>query len=501
MEEIICQKQIKCNKQKTLCIIGFGVSGILSAKYALERNLKIKIFELRDDLGGTWAENGSAWPSVKAITDTNIMSFLNHSWPNDIKEEYPLKEDVYNYVKQYAKTHRLIDYVSFNTKVIKVRRISNGKVIEVTYQKNDEIYIEEFDFLTIATGVHQTPRMILDEIPKQNCEIEIIHSKYYRSPEPFKGKKVLVYGHSTSAFQICEELIPFASQVTNLFRTPYWVLSRYINYNNQNVPLTMFFFSNRENRKNLSQLGEGRFKISNNLLSKIYNQNDFHPALYIDPDTPDRPNIGVGHNYLQMCKEEKILPVKGEISKILGNMVLLNTGEAIETDIIILCSGLKPELSFLDEELLNTFKVGESIDSHKANIDLDYMRIANSNIHNITFIGVHNNYTWNSLEMGVVLALDFMLSNGQKRNNKLSENYDVWDFLSYWDMIAEEAGMLPNFEKIKKEDEELAKYISKGPMMPQHYLLNDIEFGSKEYLKLRQEIVDFNKRFNLAPVN
>jgi dimethylaniline monooxygenase (N-oxide forming) len=486
-------------KQKTMCIIGFGVSGIISAKYALEQNVAITIFEKQSECGGVWSDAGCVWSTLQANSEKSVTCFKNFLW--DIKEDYPYKHQMLAYLKSYVEKFKLHNYVLYNTEVTMVK-LSEDQKVEITYRKENKDYKQIFDYLIIASGVYRLPKMTTDLIPKENCKLEIMHSKNYKSPEYFKGKRVLVIGHSHSAAQISEDLSPKVESVINLFREPYWILSRYCKLYDRILPTSSVFFSNREDRIKLSHLpDEEKFKIYNNLISSMFKQNDCHKELYIDPDTKIKKYVSGCDNYLQLCKEGKIIPKKGEMAKIEQKNVILKSGELIENiDIILLCTGFEYDLSYFSEELQQIYKINDTTISHYNQIDLDYHRIANSRVKSIAFVGIHYFTLWLTLEIQAELAIDYLLKGDVKeldKNREEKEIYDDYDYNSYLDKVAEVANQLPTKELLEKLDEHIKKYVMKGPTLVQHFQLNTAEMKDLENLK--KEIDDINHKNNIFP--
>ena len=105
-------------KEKKLCIIGAGVSGLLACKYALAKGYHPIIFESQSTIGGAWTQTIE---TTKLQTPKPFYQFSDFPWPTSIQTLYRDKNQVFDYIKSYANHFDLIKHVKFNTKVISIK--------------------------------------------------------------------------------------------------------------------------------------------------------------------------------------------------------------------------------------------------------------------------------------------------------------------------------------------------------------------------------------------
>ncbi|KAF2008512.1 FAD/NAD(P)-binding domain-containing protein [Aaosphaeria arxii CBS 175.79] len=238
---------------KRVAIIGAGSAGLATAKYLLAEKVfsKIVLFEQRQEVGGVWNYSGSPsrpWqfdftiPRVrpsqtvekpvvqedanngtkKAIfpsplydyLETNIpyslMNFTDHRFPAD-SALFPKFEVVKRYLDGYAEDVKHL--VRLGTQVLQVSPESEAgrpiwKVIseDVISQKRTE---EQFDAVVCANGHYSDPFIPdiegLKEFQQKYPDV-ISHSKYYRKPEVYADKKVLIIGNSASGLDISTQI-------------------------------------------------------------------------------------------------------------------------------------------------------------------------------------------------------------------------------------------------------------------------------------------------------
>ncbi|KAI7892353.1 uncharacterized protein EV154DRAFT_537510 [Mucor mucedo] len=147
----------------------------------------------------------------------SVMCFQDAPFPEDA----PLflhHEQVMKYLNELAIKEDLMPLIRFSTLVERVRYYEN-KVWKVT---TSEGTTEDFDAVVVATGHYAVPYIPdipgLDEL-NDNRRIQLLHSRDYRTPEPFKNKTVLVVGGGSSANDIVRETASVATKVYQSIRT------------------------------------------------------------------------------------------------------------------------------------------------------------------------------------------------------------------------------------------------------------------------------------------
>ena len=105
-------------RQRRVCIIGAGMSGLLATKYLLSLNLNTTVFEAKQGLGGVWRET---FASTKLQTPRPAFEFTDFPWPKHVTTQYPTASDVMDYFHGYAQHFGLLDHIQFNSQVVEVR--------------------------------------------------------------------------------------------------------------------------------------------------------------------------------------------------------------------------------------------------------------------------------------------------------------------------------------------------------------------------------------------
>ncbi|KXS95026.1 hypothetical protein AC578_136 [Pseudocercospora eumusae] len=247
-------------RANNVAIIGAGPSGLAAAKYLLAEHAfsRITIFEQRSTVGGLWnyipCDNSESAPDVSIPQtsphagfdrpiwkteepgrdaqeqaqfmtavyerlETNIprglMGFSDLEWPED-RQLFPRHEDVLEYIETYAQD--VLHLIQFRTQVVEVRPHGQDQWLVKTQsveQKSASTAVEEvFDAVIVASGHYAVP-YIPDVRGVQDWNRahpgRISHSKYYRKPENYAGKKVIVVGNSASGIDIGAQIATVCS--------------------------------------------------------------------------------------------------------------------------------------------------------------------------------------------------------------------------------------------------------------------------------------------------
>lgn len=216
------------------------------ARYLLAERAfsRVNIFEQRSNVGGLWnytrcdadvvrsqtvpqtsphtalprplrrhgfKEDGTSFLSpLYDRLETNIprglMGFSDLDWPED-RPLFPTHDQVLEYVEAYGE--ELKHLVSFSTQVVDVRQGDDGrwrvKTQRVLLEADSPVTEESFDAVAVASGHFDVP--YIPPVPgieawnKAYPDV-VSHSKFYRKPEDYKDKKVIVVGNSASGGDI-----------------------------------------------------------------------------------------------------------------------------------------------------------------------------------------------------------------------------------------------------------------------------------------------------------
>ena len=136
-----------------LLIIGFGISGIATARWAQKNGLNYLVLEKNDTFGGVW-ENAEDYTHLQ--TDKIFYQFSELSYDKSIPN-FPAKHHLLDYFNNYIEKFNLLQGVDFNTTVETVEFNQTRKVWTVKTSNNKTGY--QSKYIAVCSGFfqHKTP--------------------------------------------------------------------------------------------------------------------------------------------------------------------------------------------------------------------------------------------------------------------------------------------------------------------------------------------------------
>ncbi|CAO2637595.1 Flavin-containing monooxygenase 5 [Lemmus lemmus] len=236
--------------KKRIAVIGAGISGLGAIKCCLEEDLEPTCFERSDDIGGLWKfqknpseKMPSIYKSVTINTSKEMTCFSDFPVPEHFPN-YMHNCRLMDYFRNYATHFSLLPYIRFKTQVRHVRKRPDFEVSgqwDVIVETNGRQENLVFDGVMVCSGHHTDPHLPLTSFPGiEKFEGCYFHSREYKSPEDYIGKRVIVVGIGNSGADIAVELGRVAKQVFLSTRRGAWILHRVWN---NGYPMDSSFFT------------------------------------------------------------------------------------------------------------------------------------------------------------------------------------------------------------------------------------------------------------------
>ncbi|XP_043733999.1 flavin-containing monooxygenase 5-like isoform X1 [Cervus elaphus] len=272
--------------KKRVAVIGAGVSGLSSIKCCLEEGLEPLCFERSHDIGGLWRfqeepEEGRAsiYKSVIINASKEMMCFSDYPVP-DHYPNFMHNSQVLEYFRMYAKEFDLLKYIQFKTTVCSVKKqpdFPTSGQWEVVTESEGKKETHVFDAVMVCTGHHTYAHLPLESFPGiEKFKGQYFHSRDYKDPESFTGKRVIVIGIGNSGGDLAVEISHRAKQVFLSTRRGAWILNRVGDYG---YPFDTVF-SSRFNLLLKKIVGES---AANRYLEKKINQRFNHEMFGLKP--------------------------------------------------------------------------------------------------------------------------------------------------------------------------------------------------------------------------
>lgn len=331
-----------------ICIIGAGASGITAAQVLAERGLAFDCFEMGSDVGGTWRydnDNGvsSAYRSLHINTSREAMQYAAFPMP-DTYPDYPSHWQIAEYFDAFVDHFGLRDRITFRTEVTRVVPRGGGgfEVTTRSRERGREPEVRGYDHVVVANGHHWDPRWPEPGFPgSEHFPGEQIHAHYYRTPDLFEDKRVVVLGIGNSAADIAVESSRVASETYLAMRRGAHVIPKYV-FGVPTDHLTDSALARTHHK--VQQLGmRALLRLSVGKVTDYGLPEPDHQVLDAHPTVSDELLTRLGHGDIT---------VKPSIDRFDGSNVHFTDGSSVEADVVVYSTGYKISFPFLDEQVV-----------------------------------------------------------------------------------------------------------------------------------------------------
>ena len=313
---------------KKICIIGAGPVGISAARALARKGIDYDQLEGTDKIGGNWRHG--VYNSAHIISSKKTTEFPDFPMPNDYPD-FPSADQMLGYLESYANHFKLIEKISFNSKVEKVEPIEND-LWAVTLSTGER---RVYEGVIACNGHHWDRRWPTYD---GHFDGEMIHSKDYQEPAQLKGKRVLVIGGGNSACDIVAEAARVGEEAHMSLRRGYWFL-----------PKTFYGVPTAEMLDTWMPVWMQRIYLS--LLLKVA------VGKYSDYGLPEPDHKLFEHHptinteVLHYLKHGKVY-AHPDIKRFSENNVEFLDGSKVEVDLVVCATGFHVSLPFLDPNIV-----------------------------------------------------------------------------------------------------------------------------------------------------
>ena len=294
-----------------VAVVGGGQAGLAVGYYLRRAGLSFAIFDAGKCPGGAWRRG---WDSLTAFSPALYSSLPGWIMPGGTGK-YPSRDEIVGYLSRYEERYELP--VHRPARVDEIRRESEHLVVRMgTVRVRARAVVS-------ATGTWSAPRTP-DYPGRELFEGEQVHSAYYRSPEPFAGKRVLVVGGGNSGAQILAEV----SKVANAT----WVPLHEPEFLPDDVDGRVLF-------ERASARYSARYSVRNASAQEDHKEGTGGPAL------------SLGHIVMlppvREARERGVLESVKPFERFYDEGVVWPDGTQEPVDAVIWCTGFKPALDHL----------------------------------------------------------------------------------------------------------------------------------------------------------
>nr|UYQ90858.1 flavin-containing monooxygenase 2 [Felis catus] len=494
---------------KKVAVIGAGVSGLVSLKCCVDEGLEPTCFERTEDIGGLWrfkenVEDGRAsiYQSVISNTSKEMSCFSDFPMPEDFPN-FLHNSKLLEYFRIFARKFDLLKYIQFQTTVLSVRKhpdFSSSGQWEVVTESNGKKQSAVFDAVMVCSGHHILPHIPLDSFPGiEKFKGQYFHSRQYKHPEGFEGKRILVIGLGNSASDIAVELSKKAAQVFISTRHGSWVMSR---ISEDGYPWDMVLHT-----RFISMLRNvlSRFKIIRKWMMEQQMNRWFNHANYgLQPQNKHLMKEPVINDDLPSRILYGAIKVKSRVIELTETSAIFEDGTVEEDiDVIVFATGYTFSFPFLEESLVKVKDNTVSLYKYMFPPHLEKSTLACIGFIQplgSIFPTVELQARWATRVFKGLCTLPSektMMADTMKRNEKRIDLFGKsqsqtlqTDYIDYLDELASEIGAKPDLLSLLLKDPKLAMKLYFGPCNSYQYRLT----GPGQWKGARSAIITQKKR-------
>ena len=340
-------------------IVGAGISGIGTACHLsrLCPGKSYAILEGRDTLGGTW--DLFRYPGIRSDSDMHTLGYSFKPWT----EAKAIADGpaILDYINQTAVENRLKPHIRFNHRV-KAASWSSEEArwtLEIERPTGEPVSLS-CGFLSMCSGYFSYESGFTPEFDGvDDYRGHIIHPQKWPENFDYRGKRVVVIGSGATAMTLVPAMAADAAHVTMLQRSPTYVVSRpdqdaIANWLRKLLPERLAYaltrFKNiRLQRMVYDQTRTAPEKVKKKLLDLVRKA---LPADY-DIETHFTPSYDPWDQRLcllpngdlfEAIRNGKASVVTDQIDRFSETGIQLQSGEKLETDVVVTATGLNLKL-------------------------------------------------------------------------------------------------------------------------------------------------------------
>ncbi|SFW32671.1 NAD(P)/FAD-dependent oxidoreductase [Nitrosovibrio sp. Nv17] len=310
------------------CIIGAGPSGLAQARALGALGLPFDVFERHRDVGGLWDIDNPGTPVYEHahfVSSRTQSGFTDFPFPPGA--DYPRRDEVHAYLRAFADAYDLRRHIHFSSEVTRVEPAEG--MWAVTAQGRTRIYRS----VICASGMHWSPN--LPEIPGRFIGWQR-HAIGYRSPEEFRGQRVLVVGAGNSGCDIATEAARNARAAYHSLRRGYHFLPKHM----FGKPADVYERENEWIPLRIRQWVLARMLAAmQGDLTRYGLQRPRHRILESQP---------IMNSDILSCIAHGDLIPKPDVLRFDGSTVHFADGSTIEVDQVVFATGYRAALPYLD---------------------------------------------------------------------------------------------------------------------------------------------------------
>lgn len=356
-------------------IVGAGISGVGSAWHMQEQcpGMSYAILERKDTFGGTWETH--KYPGIRSDSDLYTFGYRFKPW---VGPPIATAEEILTYMREVIEENGIGEHIHYGHDIVSCSFSRETDLWTVTAMADGKEVTWTCRFLWMCSGYydHRNP-YIPDWKGVEEYKGLFVHAMQWDPKTDYTGKRVLVIGSGATAATVIPEFAKTAAHVTMLQRSPTYFFC----HPNQNeladrlreigideptvhrVVRQQILYDQDVLTKRCIEEPEAVFEELKELV-RAYAGEDFQFEPHFTPKYrvwQQRLAFCPDGDVFQAIASGKASAVTDTIDRFTEKGVLTSSGQEIEADIIVACTGFN--LSVMGD--MDVSVDGEKIDWHE----------------------------------------------------------------------------------------------------------------------------------------
>lgn len=341
------------------CVIGAGAAGLTVCRAFRQHGIPFDCCERESDIGGLFhygQPQSSVYKSTHLLSSKKTTEYPDFPMPDEYPP-CPHHSLVLEYFRSYARHFNLYDSIRFRTAIERIEPLGTGWLVRCSGGAE-----RTYRGVVIANGHHWDP--VMPRWPGHYTG-ELLHSKQYKTPDVFSGKRLLVVGGGNSACDIASDAVPLARRVIMSIRRPVHFLSKYSFGKPGDVTVQA-----------LIRWGVPMWvlRLLAGLGARVINGRPEDLGLPV-PDHRIFDSSVTVSSLVPFHVRQGDITVRPGIASVAGRQVTFADGSQEQVDIIVCATGFKVSFPFVDAEQLNGPAGSPRLHLHQFHPDRDDLAV------------------------------------------------------------------------------------------------------------------------------
>jgi len=337
-------------------VVGGGLSGIGAAYHLQDKcpDRTFVILEGRDSIGGTW--DLFRYPGIRSDSDMHTLGFEFKPW----RAEKSIADGpaILNYLNETCDEYGIRKHIRLGHRVAGASWSTTRATWELDVVRSGGEHEKiSCNYLYMCAGYYSYEGgYVPDFAGIETFQGTIVHPQKWPEDLDYEGKKVVVIGSGATAITVVPAMATTASHVTMLQRTPTYVVARpdtdkFANFMRKVLPPRAAYAVTRKKNTVMQQFIYGKTRTAPHVVKKkILDavREELGPDYDVEkhftpPYNPwdQRLCLVTNGDLFKGIREGRIEVVTDTIKEFNENGIVLDSGEHLAADIVVMATGLQ----------------------------------------------------------------------------------------------------------------------------------------------------------------